>query len=169
MIKPRNKVPNINVDLVNDTKWNLEEQEPEKFTMIIFYRGKHCPVCKKYLEELQNKLDKFTERGVNVIAISANSEKLGKAAYDEWEIPDIPVGFEFPIEKARELGLFISKGISDKEPGTFFEPALFLIKPDRELYCASIQTMPFARPAFDDVIDAIDFVSKEDYPARGEA
>ncbi len=169
MIKPRNKVPNITLDLVNDTKWSLDEQSPEKFTMIIFYRGKHCPVCKKYLEELQEKLSKFTERGVNVIAVSANTEKISKATYDEWNIPDIPVGFEYPIEEARKLGLFISKGIKDTEPETFFEPGLFLIKPNGELYCASIQTMPFARPGFDDILGAIDFVNKEDYPARGEA
>ena len=169
MIKPRSKVPNISLDLVNDTKWSLEEQTPEKFTMIIFYRGKHCPVCKSYLEELQDKLSKFTDRGVNVIAISANTEKVSKATYDEWNIPDIPVGFEFPIEDARSLGLFISKGISDSEPDTFFEPGLFLIKPNGELYCASIQTTPFARPEFDAILDAIDFVVKKDYPARGEA
>ena len=169
MIKPRSKVPNITIDLVNDTKWELKEQTPEQFTMVIFYRGQHCPVCKSYLEELQSKLDKFTDRGVNVIGISANTEKIAKETYKSWDIPDIPIGFEFSIDHARELGLFISKGISDKEPETFFEPGLFLIKPDGELYCASIQTMPFARPSFDNIIKAIDFVLDENYPARGEA
>ena len=169
MIKPRMKVPNISVDLVNDTKWELEEQTPEHFTMVIFYRGKHCPVCKSYLEELQSKLDQFTNRGVNVIGISANTEKIAKDTYQSWDIPDIPIGFEFSINNAKELGLFISKGISDKEPETFFEPGLFLIKPNGELYCASIQTMPFARPNFDEILKAIDFVLDKDYPARGEA
>jgi len=169
MIKPRTKVPEIDVDLVNDTQWKLSEQTPENFTMVVFYRGKHCPICKKYLEELQSKLDKFTNRGVNVIGISANTEKLGKETYDSWDIPDIPIGFEFSIEKAREFGLFISKGISDEEPDTFFEPGLFLIKPDGNLYCSSIQSMPFARPSFDEILTAIDFVQEKDYPARGEA
>lgn len=168
-MKPREKTPDITIDLVNDTKWNLGEQDPKQFTMIVFYRGKHCPVCKSYLEELQEKLSKFTDRGVNVIAISANSEKLSKETYKEWNIPDIPVGFEFPIEDARTWGLFVSKGIKDEEPETFFEPALFLIKPNQDLYCASIQTMPFARPSFDDIVKAIDFVVDKDYPARGEA
>jgi len=169
MIKPRTEIPEIDVNLVNDTQWKLSEQSPENFTMVIFYRGKHCPICKKYLEELQNKLDKFTQRGVNVIAISANTEKLSKDTYNSWDIPDIPVGFEFSIEKAREFGLYISKGINDKEPEEFFEPGLFLIKPDGELYCSSVQTMPFARPDFEDLLGAIDFVLDKDYPARGEA
>ena len=80
----------------------------------------------------------------------------------------MPLGYEFPIEDAREWGLFISKGIKD-EPETFIEPGLFIIRPDQELYCASIQTMPFARPELDDVIGAIKFVLDKDYPARGEA
>ena len=28
--------------------------------------------------------------------------------------------------------------------------------------------MPFARPYFDDLLDAIDFVAEKNYPARGE-
>jgi hypothetical protein len=29
--------------------------------------------------------------------------------------------------------------------------------------------MPFARPDWDDILDAIDYVGKNDYPARGGA
>lgn len=168
MIKPREKTPEIEIDLVNDTQWTLSKQEPKNFTMLIFYRGLHCPICKKYLEELQTKLETFEDLGVNVIAISSDTEEKAKEAYDKWDIPNIPVGFEFSIEEARKWGLFISKGIK-QEPEQFIEPGLFLIKPNQELYCASIQTMPFARPGFDDVIDAIKFVLDKDYPARGEA
>ncbi len=168
MIKPREKTPNITIDLVNDTRWSLEEQTPKNFTMIVVYRGKHCPVCKKYLEALQTKVDTFTDLGVNVIAISSDTEEIAKNTYDDWNIADIPVGYEFPIEEARKWGLFISSGIKE-EPKHFTEPGLFLIKPDQTLYAESIQSMPFARPAIDDLIKAIEFVLDKDYPARGEA
>jgi peroxiredoxin len=168
MIKPREKAPHLEIDLVNDTRWSLHEQSPKNFTMIIVYRGKHCPVCKKYLEELQAKIDKFTDLGVNVITISSDTEEKAKKTYDDWDITDIPVGFEFSIEAARKWGLFISKGIKE-EPEHFIEPGLFLIKPDGVLYAASIQTMPFARPSFDDLLNAIKFITVKEYPARGEA
>lgn len=168
MIKPREKAPNIQINLVNDTRWDLSEQNPEHFTMVIFYRGKHCPVCKNYLEELQTKISKFTELGVNIIAISSDTEDISKKTYDEWAIADIPVGFEFSIEEARKWGLFISSGIKE-EPDHFIEPGLFLIKPDQTIYAESIQSMPFARPGFDDLLKAIKFVLDKDYPARGEA
>ncbi|SDH60841.1 redoxin domain-containing protein [Winogradskyella thalassocola] len=168
MLKPRQKTPDLSLNLVNGTEWTLSKQKPEAFTLLIVYRGLHCPVCKKYLEELQTKLSKFDDLGVNVIAVSSDTEAIAKETYEEWDIADVPLGYEFPIEEAREWGLFISKGIK-KEPETFIEPGLFVIRPNQELYCASIQTMPFARPGLDDVIGAIKFVLDKDYPARGEA
>ena len=36
------------------------------------------------------------------------------------------------------------------------------------LYYGAVQTMPFARPIFSDLVGAIDFALAKDYPARGE-
>ena len=168
-MKPQQKVPSLEVDLINDTKWVMDKQDPEKYTMILFYRGLHCPVCKKQLENLKGKLSEFVDRGVNVIAISMDSEERAKKAGKEWDIASIPVGYEMTEAQAKEWGLYLSKGISDKEPDLFSEPGMFLIRKDGTLYSSSVQTMPFARPGLDDILKAIDFVEKEDYPARGEA
>ena len=168
MIKPRTKTPDLSIKLVNGAEWTLSKQSPESFTMIIFYRGLHCPVCKKYLEEFESKLSDFQDLGVNIIAISSDTEEKAKTTHDEWDISSIPLGYDFPIEEAREWGLYISSGIK-KEPDHFIEPGLFVIRPNQELYCSSIQTMPFARNGIDDLIKAITFVKDKDYPARGEA
>src|SRR5213075_1496094 len=55
-----------------------------------------------------------------------------------------------------------------REPAHFSEPAFYLIRPDGTLYFGSVQTMPFARPHFSDILAAIDYVLKNNYPARGE-
>ncbi len=81
MIKPREKTPDLNIQLVNGTQWKLSEQSPKNFTMLLFYRGKHCPVCKKQLQELQSSLSKFTDRGVNVIAINSEYEEVGETTH----------------------------------------------------------------------------------------
>ena len=168
MIKPRTKVPELELNLINDTKWKLSDQNPENFTLLVFYRGLHCPVCKKYLEELKSKLDEFIDKGINVIAISCDTEERAKKAGKEWDISSLPVAYELSISEARNWGLYISSSISDKEPDEFSEPGLFLIRPNGELYFSTIQTMPFSRPNFDEVLSAIDFILKKDYPARGE-
>ena len=53
--------------------------------------------------------------------------------------------------------------------GTFSEPGLFLMRPDGTLYRRNVSTMPFAHMHCDEILAAIDFALKNNYPARGEA
>ena len=74
---------------------------------------------------------------------------------------------------ARQWGLFVSTGrgktsIGFEEPALLSEPAIYLVRPDVTLYFGSVQTMPFARPHFADILGAIDMVVAKSYPARGE-
>jgi hypothetical protein len=55
-----------------------------------------------------------------------------------------------------------------EEPRLFSEPGVYLVRPDGRLYYGAVQTMPFARPHFDDLLQAVDFALEKDYPARGE-
>lgn len=166
-MKPTTKVPELSLPLINDTQWELSKQKPENYTLLVFYRGYHCPKCKQQLENLQEQLSEFTERGINVIGISMDSEARAKKTGSEWDIETIPIAYNLSEAQAREWGLFISESISDKEPAVFSEPGLFLVKPDSTLFLSSLQSMPFARPHFKDLLKAIDFIEKEDYPARG--
>lgn len=168
-VKPRKEVPELIVKTTKGLKWNLRDDEPKNFTMVIFYRGIHCPVCKKYLEELNTKVEDFKDKGVNIICVSSNNEELAQKTVEEWDIENLNIGYDFSIEDGRKWDLFVSEGIKDAEPDIFLEPALFLIRPDNTLYSASIQSMPFARHKFDELLKSISFVFKEDYPARGEA
>jgi len=77
------------------------------------------------------------------------------------------------LEVARAWGLYISESrgktsIGIEEPAKFSEPGLFLVRPDQILYWLSVQSMPFVRPNFAEVVQALDFVIKNEYPARGE-
>ena len=82
-------------------------------------------------------------------------------------------GYDLSLEKAREWGLYISTSrgktsIGIEEPALFAEPGLFLINPDQTLYYMSVQTMPFVRPHFSELLSAVDFAIEKNYPARGE-
>ncbi|GAL67533.1 peroxiredoxin-like family protein [Jejuia pallidilutea] len=169
MIKPKHNVPNLSLPLVNDTQWHLDAQNNQVFTLLVFYRGLHCPICKSYLERLSKKLDEFKARNVNLIAISCDSEKRAKQSHQEWDVAGLPIAYGLSIKDAKAWGLYISHAISDKEPDAFSEPGLFLVKPDKTLYASAIQTMPFARPNWSDILSAIDYVTEHDYPARGAA
>ncbi|NNE32046.1 MAG: AhpC/TSA family protein, partial [Winogradskyella sp.] len=37
MIKPRSKTPDLHIELVNDTEWQLSEQNTKNYTLIVVY------------------------------------------------------------------------------------------------------------------------------------
>jgi len=168
-IKPRTKVPALSLPMVGGGQFELAQSAPKTFTLLVFYRGLHCPVCKTYLRDLDHKLGEFDALGVKPVAVSIDTQERAEQSKAEWGIEHLPIAYGLGIEQARAWGLFISAGIKDGEPPLFAEPGLFLIRPDQTLYAASIQTMPFARPSFSDVLAAVKFVTEKDYPARGEA
>ena len=170
---PRQPVPSLEVPTLGGGTWRLAEQAPETFTMVAFYRGFHCPICSRYLGDIEKKLDELAQRGVGVIAISSDEEDRAKAAKDAWNLPNLTIGYGLDLDKAREWGLYIStsRGKTStgvEEPPLFSEPGLFLIRPDGTLYFGTVQTMPFARPNIREIMGAIDFVIEKNYPARGE-
>lgn len=172
--KPRQPVPSLGLDTLGSGRWSLAAQAPAQFTMIVFYRGYHCPVCRKYLAELNAMAADFDKRGVVTLAASSDSEERARMARDEWGLANLTIGHGLSIEKAREWGLCISAGRGKtstgvEEPALFSEPGLFLVRPDGTLYWANISTMPFARPHFGEIAQAIDFVVDKSYPARGES
>jgi len=172
-LMPRQNVPNLEVATVGGGNWKLADSRAENFTMVVFYRGLHCPICARYLKDLDNKLSKFTERGVKVVAISSDSQARAEQAKQDWQLEHLTLGYSLELDKAREWGLYIStsRGKTSTgvlEPDMFSEPALYLIRPDGTLYFGTVQTMPFARPNFAEILGALDFVLANDYPARGE-
>jgi peroxiredoxin len=173
-IKPRQPAPELAFDTLDAGRWSLAEQTPQNFTMLVFYRGLHCPVCRRYLTELNGIIEEFDKRGVATVTTSTDSKQRAEQAKSQWDLTNLTVGYGVSIEQAREWGLYIStsRGMTStgvEEPALFAEPGMFLVKPDRTLYWAAIQTMPFARPHFPEIAQAIDFVLSKNYPARGEA
>ena len=171
---PRQPVPSLEFDLLGGEHWNLKDDTPERFNMIVFYRGFHCPQCRRYTTELNGMIGEFDKRGVSTVITSNDTPERAQMAKDTWGLPNLRVGYGVPVEKSREWGLYVStsRGKTSAgvdEPALFAEPGLFLVKPDKTLYWASISTMPFARPHFPEILQAIEFVVGKDYPARGEA
>ncbi len=72
------------------------------------------------------------------------------------------------VEQMNDWGLYISSAIKEGEPAVFGEPGLFLIKPDQTIYYVAYNSMPMGRPDLKEVIEFVEFILKNAYPARGE-
>ena len=172
--KPGIRTPELEVKTLDGETWRLSNQKPKNFTMIVAYRGLHCPICKTYLRDLDRTAIEFKERGVEPIIVSTDTKERAEQTKADWGLKNLNVGYGLSIDKAREWGLYISSGrgktsIGIEEPAQFSEPGLFLIQPDCTLYAATVASMPFARPHFKEVLSAVEFIVQKNYPARGES
>lgn len=169
MLKPRQPVPALNVPLVGGGRWVLAEQRPETFSLVVFYRGVHCPMCRSHVTELDGLMDKFAEVGVtSVVAVSGDDEGRAARAVEEWGITRVPIGYGLSLESMRAWRLPVSKAIKEGQPNEFNEPGLFIVRPDSTLYAAVQTTMPFLRARLDEAVETIRWINDNDYPARGE-
>lgn len=170
---PGQKTPELTLPLIGGGQVSLAQENPENFTLLVFYRGLHCPICSRYLGDLNKRTEEFEKRGVSIIVASSDTQERAEQAKSDWQLDRLRIAYGLNLRKAREFGLYISKGIGKtssgfEEPELFSEPGLFLVRPNGELFFGTVQTMPFARPSFAEILPALDFVLARNYPGRGE-
>lgn len=171
---PNKPVPTLDLNLSGGGRFSLTSEQARHFAMMVFYRGLHCPICRRYLSELESLLPEFEKRGVAVVAASSDPLDRADRAKAGWGLANMRVAYGLSIEDARKWGLYVSRsnGMTSAgmvEPDLFNEPGLFLIRPDGTLYWGTTSTMPFGRPHFNEVLQSLDFVISKNYPARGDA
>jgi len=172
-LMPRYPVPALNVPLTTGGRFVLGAEPGEHFDLLVFYRGLHCPICAKYLMELERLAPDFASRGVQIVAVSSDDEARAREMAEKVKAAVVKFAWGLSLRSARQWGLYISASrgktsIGIEEPALFSEPGVFIVRPDGTLYYGAVQTMPFARPQFQDLLGAIDFAIAKDYPARGE-
>ncbi len=137
--------------------------------VVVVYRGRHCPICKRYLKTLDGLLEDFRGAGAEVVALSADPAEKAEADVAEhgWRFP---VGYDLSQDQMRALGLYISHPRSPQETDRPFpEPGLFVVNPDGNLQIVDISNAPFARPDLNSILGGLKFIQEKDYPIRGTA
>jgi peroxiredoxin len=156
-----------------DLRWakvgggTIEPKSTQGWRMLVVYRGKHCPLCKRYFKTLDGMLDDFGAAGVAVMAVSADPREKAEADVAEqgWRFP---VGYGLTKEQMRQLGLYISEPRSPQETDRpFAEPGLFAINPDGNIQIVDISNAPFSRPDISGILQGLKFVQEKQYPIRG--
>ncbi|MBT8458211.1 MAG: redoxin domain-containing protein [Boseongicola sp.] len=140
----------------------------QRWTLLIVYRGRHCPKCKAYLNKLQAMLSAWNAV-MDVVVVSADTREKAEADAAEF-------GWSFPLcygltePQMRALGLYVSDPLSEAETTTrFAEPGTFAIRPDGTLMLVDISNGPAARPDLDVLLGGMQFNIDNNRPTRGTA
>lgn len=138
--------------------------------MVVVYRGRHCPMCTRYLNELDPYVDKLREIGVDVAAVSADSAEQLASHRDELEVENVPLFHSLSDAQMQQLGLYISDPRSPKETDhAFAEPGLFVINEHGTLQVVDISNNPFVRPTLKTLVSGLKWIRDPEnhYPIRG--
>lgn len=117
--------PTIQLPTLDNNLINLSEpQNGADWKLVVVYRGKHCPLCTRYLNELETLKSRFLELGVDIVAVSADSEAQLTSHMTQLSV-NFPIAYGLTIEQMQVLGLYISEPRSEQETDHIFaEPGL---------------------------------------------
>lgn len=137
--------------------------------MLVVYRGRHCPMCTRYLNQLDEHREALANIGISVTAVSADtSERLAEHS-QELQV-GFPIAHGLSEEQMKQLGLYISRPRKGLECDyNFAEPGLFVINEQGRLQAVDISNAPFLRPEPGVLLAGLTFIRdpQNNYPIRG--
>jgi len=169
MLIPGSQAPALVLETLKDGQFDLAKDAPANGTVLVFFRGLHCPICIRQLAELERNLDAFGAKDIRVIAISADDRDKTVQTGEKSGVKNLMLGYGLSLASARnDWRLYTSVGRPDTtEPDLFSEPGLFWVRGDGAVWFGSVQTMPFVRSATAGLLSGIGYVIDNDYPLRG--
>jgi peroxiredoxin len=134
---------------------------------IVVYRGRHCPICNRYLHKLQDLKSRFDALNTELVAVSADTEAQAASALKDWEL-SLDLAYGLTVEQMRAWGLYMSAPLENERVGhPFPEPALFVLDPTGRAHIIEVSNAPFVRPDLDGIANGLSFIQAKTYPVRG--
>ncbi|WP_377109655.1 peroxiredoxin-like family protein [Pseudoalteromonas sp. R86517] len=167
-LQPASVIQPLVVSDLDNNDVNLVDRVSDKpWKMIVVYRGQHCPKCTEQLNELATMHDDFASAGVEVVAVSGDSEEQLKKHLEKIDV-NFPLYYNLTIEQMTDLGLYISEPRSDAETDhPFAEPCIIVLNEDNQVQMLDKSNSPFVRPSLKQLLGGIKFSRENDYPIRG--
>ena len=137
--------------------------------MIVIYRGRHCPLCTKYLNELEGHIKALKKLGIDTVAVSADSQDQLQDHLSQLNV-SFPLYYGLSLEQMKQLGLYISIPRSEKETDHLFpEPGLFVINAEGNVQVVDLSNNPFVRPTLTNLVNGLGWIRdpENNYPIRG--
>lgn len=142
---------------------------PHDWQLIIVYRGKHCPMCTRFLTELNEALTAFNDLGVDVVAVSADPQNKAQDQMGPLNV-GYHVGYDLSLEQMQKLGVYISNPRSPEENDRpFAEPGAFVVNDTGKLQLVDLSNAPFLRPHIPTLVSGVGYIRnpENNYPIRG--
>jgi len=159
LLEPGTDLPEIILPCLGGERINLSKIEIfGNWKMLIFYRGIHCPMCIKYLKQLEKLQQAFVDNNVEILAVSSDPKEKSARMAEQYSFT-FPLAFDLSVEQMFQLGLYVSNPASPQETDRpFNEPGMFILNADAKVHIIDISNAPFARPDIKTMKGALDYI-----------
>ena len=137
--------------------------------MVVIYRGRHCPLCTKFLNNLAGFRQRLLDIGIDIAAVSGDSHAQLEEHRTRLDV-NFPLYHGLTQDQMLELGLYVSIPRSEKETDhNFAEPGLFVINGDGQVQVVDLSNNPFSRPDLEVIVSGLEWIRapENNYPIRG--
>lgn len=166
IIKPGDAFPAIEFKMVGGGTRQLNNNK-NRWTLLISYRGDHCPRCKTYIAKLHQLAPGYADREVDIYLASMDPEAIAQRTISEnnWTLP---VAHSLSTDEARQLSLYLTPHEEGSElSGPYSEAGMFLINPEGLTQVLERSNSPSVRPDLEVVLDGIIGTQDRNLPIRG--
>ncbi|MBY5923012.1 redoxin domain-containing protein [Ferrimonas balearica] len=166
------RFPELHVTTFEGDSVRLGQPRPESganWQMVVVYRGRHCPLCTKYLNQLESFREELAGIGVDILAVSADSQAQLAEHKSRLEV-GFPLAYGLTQAQMESLGVYISLPRSDQETDhNFAEPGLFVVNDAGNLHVVDLSNNPFVRPELQALVNGLRWIRDpgNHYPIRG--
>jgi peroxiredoxin len=137
--------------------------------LVVVYRGRHCPLCTKYLNQLQAYQQRLADIGVDLVAVSGDSQEQLTSHMNKLDV-NFPLAYGLTLPQMETLGAYVSDPRSPEEADhPFAEPALFVVNKEGTIQVVDYSNNPFVRPEPEALVNGLAWIRNPDnnYPIRG--
>lgn len=169
MLKPGTKIPELEFPLLAGGSWALQPEANARLRLISFYRGAFCGFCTRFMQQLNGLHANFAELDIDLAGVSVDSRDVAQAWADKNGIDRVSIGYGLTREQIEACGIFASHFTRDGQELYFAEPALWLIRPDGELYLTIQSSVSCGRPDLESLLTGLKLLADQGFPTRGNA
>jgi peroxiredoxin len=162
-LHPGDPFPALTVALPGGRTLRLPGAFAGDFSVILFYRGSWCPYCNAQLRSFQRALDRLTDIGVQVAAVSVDDEVSTKELIAKYDLR-FPVGHSADARAiAAATGAFVNA-----DP-VYLQSTGFVLGPDGRVVVSVYSSGAIGRLVPDDVIGLVRYLRDHANPSQRSA
>ena len=169
MLKPGQKVPELEFPLLSGGTLALRPDPGVRLRLISFYRGAFCGFCTRFMQQLNGMHAEFAELGIDLAGVSVDPKDTAEAWAEKNGIDKIAIGYGLAREQIEACGIFASHFTRDGKELYFAEPALWLVRPDGELFLSIQSSVSCGRPDLESLMTGLKLLAGQGFPTRGNA